>query len=281
LNFAEALEKHSVMPDNERTAAEILCGLDDFLSEDGGPVLDGIPVEVLDFLVAALEAAQSLLRLLPPDLTPRQYLERLLRQLPAEPLPSIDYAQTILGLDGPDHDGEDPIAQAGGPEPLQRKADRLLRENRMRALRGFLTIPPSEILDMPCFDAGGRLFWGASKVRELMQKPRGKVPPAPPTPKHGPARAPRLRYGPFRFGRRTYSIPYNQSLLLECLQELMPEFEDGLVPEGVVSEYLETTKGTLRKLQYDTNNTLLKQKIPLAVSRPACGYLALEKVRYL
>jgi hypothetical protein len=82
---------------------------------------------------------------------------------------------------------------------------------------------------------------------------------------------------PFQYKRRKYLFPFLQSLLLECLRAREPVDEFDVLHHvyGGLDGDDRLMSNRLHKLQLDTNDSLLKKKLTLVISRPVPGQLQL------
>lgn len=85
---------------------------------------------------------------------------------------------------------------------------------------------------------------------------------------------------PFSYEEKTYDFPYMQSLLLHSLRSRRSVAVLDVLQEVWGENTCTDAKAVdrLRKLQFDTNNRLLKFKLPLQVTRPVQNKLFLQKV---
>jgi hypothetical protein len=200
------------------------------------PILD----EPWDLLISVLRSAQYLLALAQPGLPLRHFVEAMVKAVP--------------------------------PNPSDRQGVLLI-------LRKLISFKWSRLLNLDCeavaflLDCLVRDYEGIrDSERELQQRESEMS-------KVGKERWKKLVCTPvpFQYKRRKYYFPFLQSLLLECLRAREPVGELDVLQHvyGGVDGDDRLMSNRLHKLQGDTNDSLLKKKLPLVVSRPVPGQLRL------
>jgi hypothetical protein len=82
---------------------------------------------------------------------------------------------------------------------------------------------------------------------------------------------------PFVYRRRSHCLPYHQAMLLDFLRDRQVRAELD-VTEYVYGRVQNRFRGKLRKLQADTNETLLTRGIRLEIYRPQHRHLQLRPI---